>query len=87
MKMPRLPNAAVTRGHYQSMYLGSLYTAEQMRAYAQKCMDQQLERILDEWSACVQSDLEHGVKSLNEQAAEKWRKEYPAISSFAPGEV
>ena len=40
------------------------------------------EAILDEWCMCVQSDLENGVKSLNERAAEKWHKEYPAISGF-----
>ena len=40
------------------------------------------EAILDEWCMCVQSDLENGVKSLNERAAEKWLKEYPAISGF-----
>ena len=41
------------------------------------------EQIMDEWWSCVQSDLEHGVKWLNEQAAEKWCKEYPQISNFA----
>jgi hypothetical protein len=40
------------------------------------------EVIKDEWWMCVQSDLEHGVKSLNEQAATKWRKEYPEIAKF-----
>ena len=40
------------------------------------------EAIKDEWWMCVQSDLEHGVKSLNEQAAAKWRKEYPEIAKF-----
>lgn len=41
------------------------------------------EAIMDEWWMCVQSDLENGVKSLNECASEKWRKEYPEISKFA----
>ena len=41
------------------------------------------EAIMDEWWACVQSDLENGVKSLNERAAEKWKKEDPAIAGFA----
>lgn len=41
------------------------------------------EAIMDEWWMCVQSDLENGVKSLNERAAEKWKKEYPAIAGFA----
>lgn len=40
------------------------------------------ETISDEWSMCVQSDLEHGVKSLNEQAAKDWFKNYPEISKF-----
>jgi hypothetical protein len=40
------------------------------------------EQIEDEWSMCVQSDLEHGVKSLNEQAAKEWFKNYPEISKF-----
>ena len=41
------------------------------------------EAISDEWWMCVQSDLENGVKSLNEAATTKWQKEYPEISKFA----
>jgi transposase-like protein len=57
----------------------------------QKCRDERFETlaradereaIKDEWWMCVQSDLENGVKSLNEQAAIKWRKEYPEIAKF-----
>jgi transposase-like protein len=40
------------------------------------------EQINDEWWMCVQSDLEHGVKSLNETAAANWNKEYPEIAKF-----
>ena len=40
------------------------------------------EQIEDEWSMCVQSDLEHGVKSLNEQATKDWFKNYPEIANF-----
>ena len=40
------------------------------------------EQIENEWSMCVQSDLEHGVKSLNEQAAKDWFKNYPEIAKF-----
>jgi hypothetical protein len=40
------------------------------------------EAIKYEWWMCVQSDLENGVKCLNEQAAIKWRKEYPEIAKF-----
>lgn len=45
-------------------------------------VEAECETIMDEWWMCVQSDLENGVKSLNENAAEKWRKEYPEISEF-----
>jgi len=40
------------------------------------------EKIADEWSMCVQSDLENGVKSLNEQAAKDWFKNYPETAKF-----
>jgi hypothetical protein len=40
------------------------------------------EAIMDEWSACVQSDLENGVRWLNEQAAKKWQESYPAMAGF-----
>ena len=40
------------------------------------------EKIEDEWSMCVQSDLENGVKSLNEQAAKDWFKNYPETAKF-----
>jgi hypothetical protein len=49
----------------------------------QKAILLEREAIMDEWWMCVQSDLENGVKSLNERAAEKWKKEYPAIAGFA----
>ena len=48
----------------------------------QKAILLEREAIMDEWWMCVQSDLENGVKSLNEQAATKWRKEYPEIAKF-----
>jgi hypothetical protein len=40
------------------------------------------EQIEDEWSMCVQADLEHGVKSLNETAAKEFHKNYPEIVKF-----
>jgi hypothetical protein len=42
----------------------------------------ELEVIIDEWWMCVQSDLENGVKSLNERAAKEWKERYPEISKF-----
>jgi hypothetical protein len=47
-----------------------------------EAVEAEREAISDEWSMCVQSDLEHGVKSLNEQAAKDWFKNYPEIAKF-----
>ena len=47
-----------------------------------EAVEAEREAIRDEWSMCVQSDLEHGVKCLNEQAAKDWSKNYPEISKF-----
>lgn len=69
------------------MFDGDLYVlaadAVQMaeNAYKNGQTDER-EAISDEWSMCVQSDLEHGVKSLNEQAAKDWFRNYPEIAKF-----
>ena len=39
-------------------------------------------RIDDLFMDALQSDLEHGVKCLNEKAAEEFKQRYPAISAF-----
>jgi oligoendopeptidase F len=49
---------------------------------AQKARADEREAISDEWHSSVYSDLEHGVKCLNEQAAKDWLKNYPEISKF-----
>lgn len=41
-----------------------------------------LEHICDEFFMAVSSDLEHGVKCLNERYALKFRNEYPEINKF-----
>jgi hypothetical protein len=43
----------------------------------------QREVIEDEYWQCLQSDLEHGVKSLNEKAADDFKRGYPALNKFA----
>jgi hypothetical protein len=55
---------------------------DQLKAFEALVRADEREAIKDEWWMCVQSDLENGVKSLNEQAATKWRKEYPEIAKF-----
>ena len=42
------------------------------------------EAIYAEWHSCVMSDLENGVKFLNEKAATEWQKNYPAQSKTFP---
>lgn len=56
---------------------------EDLERFAALVAAHERETILDEWWSCVQADLEHGVKFLNEQAAEKWQRDYPQISKFA----
>jgi len=55
---------------------------EKLKAFEALVRADEREQIEDEWSMCVQSDLEHGVKSLNEQAAKDWFKNYPEIAKF-----
>ena len=40
------------------------------------------EVIQDKYWECVQSDLEHGVKCLSEEAAAKFKKHMPELSNF-----
>jgi len=53
-----------------------------LQHFASLIRDDEREQITSEWWSVVQGDLENGVKSLNEQAALKWRKEYPSMASF-----
>ena len=55
--------------------------AELVRAEAQA---EEREAIYDQWHSCVMSDLENGVKWLNEKAAAEWHKNYPAQSNLFP---
>lgn len=56
--------------------------AKELERFAELVRADEREAIMDEWSMCVQSDLEHGVKSLNERAAKDWFKNYPEIAKF-----
>ena len=53
-----------------------------LQRFAKLVAEHEREAIKDEWWMCVQSDLENGVKSLNDRATEKWKKEYPQIFLF-----
>ncbi len=60
-----------------------MFDDEQLARFFHMAQAAEREAISDEWWMCVQSDLENGVKSLNEVATKKWQKEYPEISKFA----
>ena len=60
----------------------SVLHAPALERFAELVRADEREAISDEWSMCVQSDLEHGVKSLNEQAAKDWFRNYPEIAKF-----
>lgn len=55
---------------------------EELKAFEALVRADEREQIKDEWWMCVQSDLEQGVKPLNDLAANKWNKEYPEIAKF-----
>lgn len=59
------------------------FTQEQLESFAALVAEATKEKIIDEWRMCVDADLEHGVKSSNERAWDKWQKEYPNVSKFA----
>lgn len=56
--------------------------ADALQKFADLIRADEREQIEDEWSMCIQSDLEHGVKSLNETAAKEFHKNYPEIAKF-----
>jgi hypothetical protein len=55
-----------------------------LERFAALVAEKEREAIHDEWHSCVMSDLEHGVKCLNEKAAQDWHKNYPAQSKMFP---
>jgi len=57
---------------------------EWLERFAALVAEKEREAIHDEWHSCVMSDLEHGVKCLNEKAAQDWHKNYPAQSKMFP---
>jgi len=55
---------------------------EEAIAFAKLVAAKEREAIQDEYWMCVNSDLENGVKSLNEKAAERFTKYFPELSKF-----
>jgi hypothetical protein len=57
---------------------------QELERFAALVAEKEREAIYDEWHSCVMSDLEHGVKCLNEKAAQEWNKNYPAQAKMFP---
>jgi hypothetical protein len=57
---------------------------EQTDIDIQEAVTDERNAIYDQWHSCVMSDLENGVKFLNEKAATEWQKNYPAQSKTFP---
>jgi hypothetical protein len=55
-----------------------------LERFAALVAEKEREAIRDEWQSCVMSDLENGVKCLNEKAAQDWHKNYPAQAKMFP---
>lgn len=55
---------------------------EFLERFAKLAAAKECEAIQDEYWMCVNSDLENGVKSLNEKAAERFTKYFPELSKF-----
>ncbi len=56
--------------------------AKALEAFAKLVAAKEREAITDEYWSCVQSDLEHGVKSLNEEASRLFHISMPEVSKF-----
>lgn len=55
---------------------------ELLETFAKLVASKEREAIQDEYWMCVNSDLENGVKSLNEKAAERFTTYFPELSKF-----
>jgi hypothetical protein len=54
----------------------------ELNAFAKLVAAKEREAIQDEYWMCVNSDLENGVKSLNEKVAERFTTYFPELSKF-----
>ena len=55
---------------------------DELEAFAKLVAAKEREAITNEYWSCVQSDLEHGVKCLNEEASRLFHISMPEVSKF-----
>jgi len=69
----------------QAVYSGpniAIFTMQDLEKFARLVAEHEREAISDEWWSCYQSDLENGVKSLNEYESKKFATTYPELAKF-----
>jgi hypothetical protein len=69
-------------GFHGMLSIGVVMDSKQLEAFTNLVAAKERELIQDEYWMCVNSDLENGVKSLNEKAAERFIKYFPELSKF-----
>jgi hypothetical protein len=69
-------------GFHGILSIGMVMDSKQLEAFAKLVAAKEREAIQDEYWMCVNSDLENGVKSLNEKAAERFTTYFPELSKF-----
>ena len=67
--------------HIPGVFDVALWSTDQMRAYGEARAAAEREAWGDALSDALQSDLENGVKWLNERAAAEFLTKYPALSA------
>ena len=55
---------------------------QELERFAAIVRAEELKAVYEEFYTSITSDLEHGVKSSNERAADKFKKEYPQLYKF-----
>jgi hypothetical protein len=73
------PNSTYTDGCW---WIEAHEPDESLEQFAALVAAAEREAIADEFWMSLQSDLEHGVKSLNEKAAADYQKNYPGLRAF-----
>lgn len=65
-------------------YMGKtqVFSSAQLEQYAADRVREAEEAIADEYASRLQSDLEHGVRSINERYARNFNQSYPLLAGF-----
>ena len=66
---------------FDEAYISCTYLQD-LQKFAALVAEHERNQIANEWWSCYQSDLENGVKSLNEYEAMKFFTNYPELAKF-----